>query len=70
MKTPIDDQEFACRLLRETNVTVLPGSLLAREAHGTNPGKGFVRIALVSSIAESTEAAQRIRHFIDHLNRA
>ena len=66
--TPIDDQDFAVRLLREANVTVLPGSLLARDAHGVNPGKNFVRIALVSSVAESTEAANRIRHFIQTIS--
>ena len=27
-------------LLAQYNVTVLPGSLLAREAHGVNPGRG------------------------------
>lgn len=68
MKTPIDDQEFAVRLLREMNVTVLPGSLLAREAHGINPGKGYVRIALVSSLQETIDAAQRIRNFLDLLS--
>jgi N-succinyldiaminopimelate aminotransferase len=65
--TPIDDKDFAVRLLRDANITVLPGSLLAREAHGVNPGQNFVRIALVSSTAESTEAAQRIRNFMGSL---
>ena len=66
VKTPIDDQDFATRLLRDKNVTVLPGSLLARDAHGVNPGRNFVRIALVSSVEESTEAATRIRNFIEN----
>lgn len=61
MHTPISDTEFARRLYQTYNVTVLPGSLLAREARGVNPGKGFVRIALVSTPAECTEAAQRVR---------
>jgi N-succinyldiaminopimelate aminotransferase len=65
--TPMDDQEFALRLLSEANVTVLPGSLLARNAHDINPGRNFVRIALVSSAAESLEAAQRIHHFVQNL---
>lgn len=55
------DTEFALKLYRDYNVTVLPGSFLAREAHGVNPGYGFIRIALVASLAECVEAAERIR---------
>lgn len=54
------DTEFARRLYQERNVTVLPGSYLAREAHGVNPGLNFVRLALVASLEECREAAQRI----------
>lgn len=59
-RTPISDTEFARRLQAEYNVTVLPGSFLARESNGINPGAGFVRIALVAELAECIEAAQRI----------
>jgi N-succinyldiaminopimelate aminotransferase len=44
---------------------VLPGSYLARQAHGINPGTNHVRIALVSSKAECAESAQRIRAFVE-----
>jgi len=57
---PIDDIEFARGLLAQYNVTVLPGSLLAREAHGTNPGVRRIRLALVAEPDECLEAAQRI----------
>ncbi len=67
VKTPIDDQIFAQRLLLEKNVTVLPGSLLARTAHDLNPGQNFVRIALVAPISESRESALRIRQFVEQL---
>jgi N-succinyldiaminopimelate aminotransferase len=63
-RVPGSDTEFAQRLYRECNVTVLPGSFLAREAHGVNPGSGFVRIALVAEIAECVEAAQRIQQVL------
>jgi N-succinyldiaminopimelate aminotransferase len=45
-------------------VTVLPGSYLAREAQGLNPGAGRVRMALVAGVDECIEAAERIRQFI------
>ncbi|MBI2307701.1 MAG: succinyldiaminopimelate transaminase [Rhodocyclales bacterium] len=66
-RTPIPDTEFARRLLAEYNVVVLPGSFLAREANGVNPGAGFVRIALVAPLAECLEAADRIRQFVSKL---
>ena len=65
-KTPIADTEFALGLHRDYNVTVLPGSFLAREAHGINPGANFVRIALVAGEAECLDAARRIKQFIQH----
>ena len=65
-QTPIEDTQFALGLYRDYNVTVLPGSYLAREAHGENPGRNFVRIALVASEAECFEAAQRIKHYMQH----
>ena len=58
------DTEFALTLYREFNVTVLPGSYLAREAHGINPGENFVRLALVASLDECVEAANRIKKMI------
>ena len=67
VKTPIDDREFAVRLRQNKNVTVLPGSLLGREVNGINPGRDFVRIALVSSVNDSNTAASRIRHFVERL---
>ncbi|OIQ89728.1 LL-diaminopimelate aminotransferase [mine drainage metagenome] len=63
-RTPGSDTALAQRLYRECNVTVLPGSFLAREAHGVNPGAGFVRIALVASLEECVEAAERISHMM------
>jgi len=60
---PGDDEAFARDLYAAANVTVLPGSYLSREAHGTNPGRGHVRIALVSTVAEAAEAGRRIAEF-------
>ena len=58
------DTDFARALLAQYNVTVLPGSYLAREAGGVNPGRGRVRMALVADTAECVEAAERIVQFI------
>jgi N-succinyldiaminopimelate aminotransferase len=59
-----DDVRFTRELYAATNVTVLPGSYLSRAAHGVDPGRGFVRLALVSTVEESIEAAQRIADFV------
>lgn len=56
--TPGDDEAFARDLYAARNITVLPGSYLARDAHGSNPGKGHVRIAWVAP-ADDCEAAAR-----------
>ena len=63
----LTDTEFAQRLYAEYNVTVLPGSYLARDAHGVNPGQGRVRMALVAEVDECLEAAQRIVQFCNAL---
>ena len=62
-----DDQAFARDLLAQYNVTVLPGSFLARESHGFNPGAGRIRMALVAETQECMQAAQRIVEFVQHL---
>jgi N-succinyldiaminopimelate aminotransferase len=59
-----DDEAFAVELLAQYNVTVLPGSYLAREVNGVNPGKGRIRMALVAQPQECLEAAQRIVQFV------
>jgi N-succinyldiaminopimelate aminotransferase len=63
IRTPIDDAEFARRLQRDYNVLVVPGSFLAREAHGENPGKNHIRIALVAPLGECVEGIERLVQF-------
>ena len=58
------DESFSRDLLAFYNVVVLPGSYLARDAQGSNPGKGRIRMALVADTAECVEAAQRIVAFV------
>ena len=64
---PISDIDYAKRLYAEYNVTVLPGSYLARDAHGINPGQNRIRMALVAEIEECLEAAHRIVEFTKKL---
>lgn len=68
LRTPIADTEFAKRLFEQYNVNVVPGSFLAREARGINPGANFVRIALVAPVEECVEAAQRLAEFFSQLS--
>lgn len=63
-RVPMDDTAFARELYRSKHVTVLPGSFLAREARGVNPGRGYVRIALVDEPDQCVAAAQRIVEFV------
>lgn len=60
LQTQSDDAAFAKALYRDLNITVLPGSFLGRLAHGTNPGAGHVRIALVAPLDDCVDAAARI----------
>ena len=61
-----DDAAFARALYEREHVTVLPGSYLAREFNGVNPGRGRIRMALVAETAECVEAAERIVRFVRH----
>lgn len=66
-RTPIDDAEFTRRLYADHQVTVLPGSFLSRSAHGVNPGRNRVRIALVPPLADCVTAAERMRELLKSL---
>jgi N-succinyldiaminopimelate aminotransferase len=63
-----DDVAYARGLLAQYNVAVLPGSLLARDAHGQNPGRGRIRLALVADVDECLEAARRIVSYTESLS--
>ena len=62
-RVPGDDAEFARRLYAAESVSVLPGSYLARDAGGTNPGRGYIRVALVAEFGECAEAVERLARF-------
>src|SRR5262245_1356089 len=60
-----DDESFTRDLFAEQNLTILPGSYLARATPSGNPGARRVRISLVASVEECVTAAQRIRTFLE-----
>lgn len=60
LPTPIDDEIFAQQLYQEFAITALPGTYLGRSVDGRNPGKGYLRLALVASVEDCVEAAARI----------
>ena len=59
---PVEDGEAATvKLWRETGVRVLPGAYLSRDADGDNPGKGYIRVALVAPRDETRRGLTRLR---------
>ena len=66
-ETPIDDQQFAKQLFEQQHITVLPGQYLSRTINGLNPGQNRVRMALVATLDECVEAAERIKRFVSNL---
>lgn len=68
-ETPYADDDFVRDLYGATGVTVLPGSYLAREAHGVNPGSNRIRIALVAPKDQCIEGALRIASYVRSLNK-
>jgi N-succinyldiaminopimelate aminotransferase len=63
LRTPIDDAQFVRRLYQEANVLGLPGSYLARERDGHNPGANRMRLALVPPLEDCVEAIGRVAQF-------
>ena len=61
-----DDETFTRELFARQNLTILPGSYLARDTAAGNPGRRRVRISLVAPLDECVNAAQRIRQFLEN----
>ena len=66
-KTPVDDETFTREVFAQAHVNIVPGSYLSRVVNGVSPGAHRVRLALVASLAECVEAAQRIRSVVERL---
>ena len=66
-KTPISDEVLTQKVFTQAHVNVVPGSYLARTVDDLNPGANRIRMALVASLEECIEAAQRIRRVVETL---
>jgi N-succinyldiaminopimelate aminotransferase len=59
---PVEDGEAATlKLWRETGVKVLPGAYLARDVNGVNPGKDYIRVAMVAEREDMRRGLEAIR---------
>jgi N-succinyldiaminopimelate aminotransferase len=55
------DEAVALRLWREAGLRVVPGRYLAREqADGSNPGLGYIRVAMVQDYETTAQALHRL----------
>jgi N-succinyldiaminopimelate aminotransferase len=55
------EEDVTLRLFKEGGVRVIPGSYLARhQSDGSNPGKGYIRLALVQDSETTAEALHRL----------
>ena len=64
LKLPCDDEIFAKTLYQEESVLSLPGSYLATENNGSNPGKGYLRLAVVHDIDTITKAFNAVNKIL------
>ena len=55
------DEAATVKLFKDGGVRVIPGSYLARpQADGSNPGAGYIRVAMVQSAETTAEALHRM----------
>ncbi|MCF3974195.1 aminotransferase class I/II-fold pyridoxal phosphate-dependent enzyme [Paracoccus salsus] len=59
-----DGEEAAMRLWSRAGIQVLPGAYLSRDVGGQNPGRGFIRVALVATPRETEAALTRLREVL------
>jgi len=64
IKISHNDLEITKRLFSEESLIVLPGQFLARENLGENPGKSYLRVAMVHDSNKSYEAVSRLARFL------
>jgi N-succinyldiaminopimelate aminotransferase len=56
-----DGEQAALKLWRDTGVRVLPGAYLSRDVDGHNPGRDYIRVALVAPKDETHRGLTRLR---------
>ena len=68
LETPCNDELFTKNLYKKHGVIVLPGSYLGIEKDGINPGKNYVRIAIVHDNKTVENAARAINEILNEYN--
>ncbi|QUS36479.1 aminotransferase class I/II-fold pyridoxal phosphate-dependent enzyme [Falsirhodobacter algicola] len=59
---PVPDGEAAAlKLWTEAGIRVVPGAYFSRDADGSNPGRGFIRVALVAPADDTQRGLKRLR---------
>jgi len=64
-ETPVADDLFTRELFATSHLQVVPGSYLARDTSGGNPGAKRIRMALVATLDECVEGAWRLRRHLE-----
>ncbi|MBU2981127.1 aminotransferase class I/II-fold pyridoxal phosphate-dependent enzyme [Lentibacter algarum] len=64
---PVEDgEEAALKLWTETGVRVLPGAYLSRDVNGNNPGKSYIRVALVAPKQDVQQGLEKLKNCIQN----
>ena len=63
--TKINDELFTREIYAQQHLNIIPGSYLSRRVNGINPGENRIRLALVATLEECIQGANRIKEFIN-----
>lgn len=64
LKISTCDQKFTKDLYNNHKILVMPGTFLARDSNGMNPGANYIRIAMVHDYKKCTEGLGKIRDYL------
>jgi N-succinyldiaminopimelate aminotransferase len=64
-RSTLSDEALALAIAQATGVLTFPGSYFSIEAHDTNPGQGFIRLALIDSLESTHVALAAVASFLN-----
>ena len=59
-----DDLKVTQDLWKNYSLRVMPGTFMGKEINGFNPGKGYLRLALVDNEDVISEAMERLENYL------